>query len=138
MIYLSLKTKLQLQIEQHGEIINDVFKNVNFSSPILEVVNWPIRKQKNDKSNGPPRLEIQAKMWRFGLPQTKPSCFCLYLRQGCSVCFALKPCTLYIYMFQLYESIYEGFQDDKRYENGYFAIDQYSGRNSTFKVYFTK
>ena len=42
-----------------------------------------------------------------------------------------------IYIFQLYESPYEGFQDGKRDENGYFAIDQYSGKNTNFKVYFT-
>ena len=40
-------------------------------------------------------------------------------------------------MFQLYESVYEEFQDGKRDENGHFAVDQYSGRNTNFKVYFT-
>lgn len=43
----------------------------------------------------------------------------------------------YIYIFQLYESPYEGFQDGKRDENGYFSIDQYSGKDTNFKVYFT-
>ena len=40
-------------------------------------------------------------------------------------------------MFQVYESAYEGFQDSKRNENGHFSIDQYSGINTNFKVYFT-
>ena len=38
---------------------------------------------------------------------------------------------------QLYESVYEGFQDGNNDKDGQFTVDQQAGRETSFKVYFT-
>ena len=37
---------------------------------------------------------------------------------------------------QLYEAVYESFTDNKNDREGYFTVDQFSDRDTSFKIYF--